>query len=52
MAQLMPLSLSLPPVNPDWFWLPGFTFLILVHLGSPGQNPVSRKMVVVVVVPI
>jgi len=42
--------LSLAPVNPDWFYLPGFTFLILAYLGSPGQNPESHKMVVVVVV--
>jgi len=28
----------------------GFTFLVSAHLGSPGQNPESRKMVVVVVV--
>ena len=28
----------------------GFTFLVLVHPGSPGQNPESCKMVVVVVV--
>ena len=32
-------SLSLAPVNPDWFYLPGFTFLVLAHPGSPGQNP-------------
>ena len=37
-------------VNPNWFYLPGFTFLVLAHPGSPGQNPESRKMVVVVVV--
>jgi len=30
---------SLAPVNPDWFYLPGFTFLVLAHPGSPGQNP-------------
>ena len=28
----------------------GFTFLVLVHPGSPGQNPESHKVVVVVVV--
>ena len=28
----------------------GFTFLVLAHPGSPGQNPESLKMVVVVVV--
>jgi len=27
----------------------GFTFMVPAHLGSPGQNPESRKMVVVVV---
>jgi len=43
-------SLSLAPVNPDWFYLPGFTFLMPAHPGSPGQNPESRKTVVVVVV--
>jgi len=32
-------SLSLAPVNPDWSYLPGFTFLVPAHLGSPGQNP-------------
>jgi len=31
--------LSLAPVNPDFFYLPGFTFLVPVHPGSPGQNP-------------
>jgi len=43
-------SLSLAPVNPDWFHLPGFTFLVLAHPGSPGHNPKSQKMVVVVAV--
>ena len=28
MAQLMPLQLTLAPVNPDWFYFPGFTFLM------------------------
>jgi len=28
----------------------GFTFLILAHPGSPGQNPESHKMVVVAVI--
>jgi len=32
-------SLSLAPINPDWFYLPGFTFLVPDYLGSPGQNP-------------
>jgi len=39
MAELMPLPLSLAPVNPDYFYLPGFTFLAPAHPGSPGQNP-------------
>ena len=44
-------SLSLAPVNPDWYvYLPGFTFLVLAHPGSPVQNPEGRKTVVVVVV--
>ena len=25
-------------LSPYWFYLPGFTFLVLAHLGSPGQN--------------
>ena len=32
-------SLSLAPVNPDWFFLLRFTFLVPAHTGSPGQNP-------------
>jgi len=32
-------SLSLAPVNPDWFYLPGSTFLAPAHLDSPGKNP-------------
>jgi len=38
-------SLSLAPVNPDWFYLPGFTFLVPAHPGSPRQSR-GRKMVV------
>jgi len=41
-------SLSLAPVNPDCFYLPGFTFLVTVHPGSPGHSPRNRKTVVVV----
>ena len=33
------LSLAVAPVNPDWFYLPGFTILLPAHSGSPGQNP-------------
>jgi len=32
-------SPSLAPVNPDWFYLPGFMFLVPAHPGSPGQDP-------------
>ena len=32
-------SLSLAPVNPDWFYLPGFTFLVPAHPDGHGQNP-------------
>jgi len=32
-------SLSFAPVNPDWVYLPGFTFLVSAHLGSTVQNP-------------
>ena len=35
------ISLSLAPINPYWFYLPGFTFLVLAHLGSRGQNPIG-----------
>jgi len=51
MAQLMPLPLTVSaPVNPDWFYFPGFTFLVLAHPGSPVQNPESHKTIVVVIV--
>jgi len=43
-------SLSLAPVNPDWFYPPGFTFLVPAHLGSPGQSQGGHKAVVVVAV--
>jgi len=34
-------SLSLAPVNPDLFYLPGFTFLVPAHPGSPGQTGIA-----------
>ena len=43
-------SLSLAPVNPDSFYLPGFTFLVLAHPGCPEHSPGGRNMVVEVVV--
>jgi len=42
-------SLSLAPVNPDWLYTPGFTFLVPAHPSSPAQSPGGCKMVVVVV---
>jgi len=41
-------SLSVAQVNPYWFYLAGFTFLVPAHPGSPGQNPKGHKMVVCV----
>jgi len=41
-------SLSLAPVNPDWIYLPGFSFLVQAHPDSPSQSPGGRKTVVVV----
>jgi len=41
-------SLSLAPVNPYRFYLPGFTFLVPAHPGSPGHSPGGGKMVAVV----
>jgi len=35
------LSLSLAAVNPDWFYLPDFTFLVPAHPGSPGQRAIK-----------
>jgi len=40
-------SISLAQVNPDWLYLPGFTFLVPAHPGSLGRG---RKTVVAVVV--
>ena len=36
-------SLSLAPVNTDWFYIPGFTFLVPAHPGSPGHSPRAVK---------
>jgi len=43
-------ALSLASVNPDWFYLPGCTFLVPAHPGSSGQSPWGQNTVVVVVV--
>jgi len=42
----LPLTLLLQEIQIGF----GFTFLVLAHPGSPGQNPESRKMVAVIVV--
>jgi len=43
-------SLSLAPVNSDWLYLSGFTFLVPAHPGSPGQDSESNNTIVIVVV--
>jgi len=49
MAQLMPLPLTVSCSSKSRVVF-GITFLIPAHPGSPGQNPVVHKTVVVVVV--
>jgi len=50
-AQLMPLPFTTSaPINPNWFYLPGFTFLVPAHPGSTGEIQESRKTVVCVCV--
>jgi len=48
-ADALPLNVSFAPVNPDWFYLPGFTFLVPAHLDSPEHRPWGHTTVVVVV---
>jgi len=36
-------TLSLAPVNPDWSYLPGFTFLVSAHQDSPKHSPGAVK---------
>jgi len=46
MAQLMPLPFtirSLVSANPDWFYLPSFTFLVPAHPASPGHSQGAVK---------
>ena len=42
MAQLMPLPLTVSCSNKIQI---GFTFLVLAHLGSPGQRAIKRAIV-------
>jgi len=51
-AQLMPLPLTISCSSKSRLALslPGFTFLVPAHPGSPRQSPGDRKMVLVVVV--
>ena len=37
----------LAPVNPDWLYLTGFTFLVPAHPGSPGRSPGDLKTIVI-----
>jgi len=50
MAQMMPLPLSLASVNPDWSYVPGFTFLVPAHPGVPDKIQEGCKTVVYVCV--
>jgi len=34
-------SLSLAPVNPDWFYQNGYAYLVLAYLGCPGKKTVK-----------
>jgi len=43
-------SLSFAPVNPDWFYLPGFALLVPAHPVVPDKIQEGRKMVVCVFV--
>jgi len=43
-------SLSLAPVNPDWFYLPSFTFWCQLNRVVPDKIQQGRKMVVFVCV--
>jgi len=46
-AQLMPLPLTVSGSSKSrLFYLPGFTFLVSAHQGSPGHSPWGRKTVV------
>jgi len=38
-------SLSVAPVDPDWFYLPGFTFLVLSQV-VPEKGPLNRYSIV------
>jgi len=50
MAQLsLALSISCS-IESRLVYLPGSTFMVLAYQDSPGQNPESRRMVVVLVV--
>jgi len=42
MTQQMPLPFNIScSSKSDWFYLPGFTFLVPAYQGSPGQNPMA-----------
>jgi len=47
MAQLMPLPLSVSLFNKIQI---GFTFLVLAHLGCPGQRALKRVLCVICII--
>jgi len=50
MAWLMSLPLTVSCSSKSRLvYLPGFTFVVLAHPGSHGQNPESHKMIVLLV---
>jgi len=42
--------MMITPLVLDWFYLPGFTFLVLAYPGIPTQSTGGHKMVAVIVV--
>jgi len=38
-------SLSLAPVNPDWFYRNGSAFLVLTYPGCPGKKAVKLTLI-------
>jgi len=41
-AQLMPLPLTISPVNPDWFYQNGSAFLVPAYPGCPGKKAIKQ----------
>jgi len=49
-ALMLLIGQHLAQINLDWFYFPGFTFLVPAHPGSPRQNPENHETVIAVVV--